>query len=48
MPGKEFSKKVDTPKKERQWSAVYEGMKKAGKSSSSAIKGANAAVKKSK
>ena len=46
MPAEEFTKKANTPKRKRQWEHVYAGMKKAGKSPASAVKGANAAVKR--
>ena len=47
MPGSKFSKQVNTPKKERQWSSVYGSSTKAsGASSGSAIRQANAAVKR--
>jgi hypothetical protein len=48
MPGQEFSKKVKTPKDKRQWDHVYESAKKRGVSAGSAIRQANAAVKKTK
>lgn len=47
MPAEKFTKKANTPKAKRQWEHVYGSMKRAGKSPSSAIKGANAAVKHS-
>ena len=48
MPGKKFSKEINTPKAERQWETVYAGAKKAGKPPATAIKIANAAVAKAK
>ena len=48
MPGSEFSKKVNTPKKARTWQHVYQSAKSKGSSPGSAIRQANAAVKKGK
>lgn len=46
MPAERFTKKADTPKKKRAWEYTYNSMKAAGKTPASAIKGANASVKK--
>ena len=46
MPAEKFTKKANTAKKKRQWQHVYESAKKRGKSAGSAIRQANAAVKK--
>jgi len=48
MPAEKFTKKADTPKAKRQWEHVYKSAKEKGAKPSSAIKQANAAVKKSK
>ena len=48
MPASRFTKKANTPKKKRQWEHVYQSAKKRGASAGSAIRQANAAVKKGK
>lgn len=48
MPADRFTKKANTPAKKRQWSHVYASAKKSGDSSGSAIRQANAAVKRTK
>jgi len=48
MPAERFTKKADTPKKKRQWEHVEESARKRGASPGSAIRQANAAVKKGK
>jgi hypothetical protein len=48
MPAEKFTKKADTPKKKRQWSHVYASTKKSGASPGSAIRQANAAVRRGK
>jgi hypothetical protein len=45
MPAEKFTKAATTPKKKRQWSAVYSSAKKSGNSPGSAIRQANASVK---
>jgi hypothetical protein len=44
---KHFTKKATTPKKKRQWKAVQESAESRGASSGSAIRQANAVVKRS-
>jgi hypothetical protein len=46
MPAERFTKKATTPKKKRQWEHVYQSAKQRGASSGSAIRQANASVKK--
>jgi hypothetical protein len=46
MPAERFTKKATTPKKKRQWDHVYQSAKKRGASPGSAIRQANAAVKR--
>jgi hypothetical protein len=46
MPAEKHTKKADTPKKKRQWQHVADSAEKRGASRGSAIKQANAAVKK--
>lgn len=46
MPARRFTKAADTPKKRRQWQHVYKSAKKSGDSAGSAIRQANASVKK--
>ncbi len=46
MPAERFTKKATTPKKKRQWDHVYASAKSRGASPGSAIRQANAAVKK--
>ena len=48
MPASKFTKKANTPKKKRQWDHVYASAKSSGDSPGSAIRQANAAVKKGK
>lgn len=48
MPADRFTKKASTPKLKRQWNHVYESAKSSGNSAGSAIRQANAAVKKNK
>jgi len=48
MPAERFTKKADTPKKKRQWDHVYESAKKRGAPAGSAVRQANASVKRSK
>lgn len=46
MPAKRFTKKADTPKKERAWQHVYESVLEHGGSEARAIRSANAVVKR--
>ena len=46
MPASKFTKAADTPKKKRQWEHVYASTKKRGASPGSAVRQANAAVKR--
>lgn len=46
MPAERFTKQANTPKKKRQWEHVYSSAKKRGGSAGSAIRQANASVKK--
>lgn len=46
MPAERFTKKANTPKRKRQWEHVYSSAKKRGASPGSAIRQANATVKK--
>lgn len=46
MPAGEFTKKATSPKLKRMWREVYESAKKKGDGAASAIRKANAAVKK--
>jgi len=48
VPAKRFTKKANTSKRKRMWEHVYEGAKKSGDSPGSAIRQANAVVKKDK
>lgn len=48
MPASKFTKKATTPKLKRQWSHVYSSAKTRGASPGSAIRQANAAVKRGK
>jgi hypothetical protein len=48
MPAERFTKKANTPKRKRQWNHVYQSAKRSGASPGSAIRQANAAVKKSR
>ena len=47
MPAERFTKKANTPKRQRQWRHVEESAKARGASPGSAVRQANAAVKKS-
>jgi hypothetical protein len=46
MPASRFTKKATTPKLKRQWEHVYSGSKARGASPGSAVKQANAVVKR--
>ena len=48
MPAEHFTKKATSKKDKRQWAHVYVDAKKRGRSPASAIRQANAAVKRSK
>lgn len=48
MPASRFTKKATTPKLKRQWDHVYQSAKGRGASPGSAVRQANAAVKRSK
>ena len=48
MPAEKFTKKATTPTKKRQWEHVYSSAKSKGSSPGSAIRQANASVKKGK
>lgn len=48
MPADRFTKKATTPKKKRQWEHVYSSAKSRGSSPGSAIRQANASVKRGK
>jgi hypothetical protein len=48
MPAEKFTKQATTPKKKRQWEHVYTSAKSKGSSPGSAIRQANASVKKGK
>lgn len=48
MPAERFTKKANTEKKKRQWAHVYNSAKQRGRSPASAIRQANAAMKKGK
>jgi hypothetical protein len=48
MPAERFTKKATTPKLKRQWEHVYEDAKKRGAPAGSAVRQANATVKKAK
>ena len=48
MPSDRFTKKATTPAKKRQWEHVYSSAKSKGSSPGSAIRQANASVKKGK
>jgi len=48
MPADRFTKAASTPKKKRQWEHVYQSVKSRGGSPGSAIRQANASVKKGK
>lgn len=47
MPADKFTKKATTPKLKRQWEHVYTSAKGRGQSPGSAVRQANAAVKRS-
>lgn len=47
MPAERFTHKANTAKRKRQWQHVYESMKSRGEDEESAIRAANAAVKRS-
>lgn len=46
MPASKFTKKATSPAAKRQWDHVYQSAKSRGQSAGSAIRQANAAVKK--
>jgi hypothetical protein len=46
MPAERFTKKANTPKRKRQWEHVYQSVKKRGGSAGSAVRQANAVLKK--
>ena len=48
MPAAKFTKAASTPKAKRQWDHVYSSAKSRGASPGSAIRQANATVKKGK
>ena len=48
MPADRFTKKATTPKRKRQWEHVYQSAKARGAAPGSAIRQANASVKKGK
>jgi hypothetical protein len=48
MPAERFTKKANTPKRKRQWQKVYESAKGSGDSAGSAIRQANAVLKRKK
>lgn len=48
MPASKFTKKATTPRKKRMWDHVYKSAKRGGASPGSAIRQANAAVKRSR
>jgi hypothetical protein len=48
VPAERFTKKANTPKKKRQWNHVYTSAKQRGVSPGSAVRQANAAVKRKK
>lgn len=47
MPAEKFTHKATTPKLKRQWDDVYRDVKKRGGTAGSAVRQANAAVKRS-
>lgn len=47
MPAEKFTHKATTPKLKRQWDHVYKSAKRSGNSAGSAVRQANAAVKRS-
>jgi hypothetical protein len=48
MPASKFTKSASTPKLKRQWDHVYSSAKSRGSSPGSAVRQANASVKKGK
>lgn len=48
MPASKFTKAADTATKKRQWDHVYQSVKKRGGSAGSAVRQANATVKRTK
>ncbi len=48
MPGTKFTKKADTPRRERMWDEVYRSTLERGATEAGAIRQANGAVKKDK
>jgi len=46
VPARKFTKKATTPKLKRQWDHVYQSTKAKGASPGSAVRQANAAVKR--
>ena len=46
MPAERFTKKATTPKKKRQWEHVYQSAKARGEPAASAVRQANASVKR--
>ena len=46
MPAEKFTHKANTAKRKRMWDHVYESMKSRGEDEESAIRAANAAVKR--
>lgn len=46
MPASEFTRKATTPKLKRQWRHVYDSVKAGGGSPGSAVRQANAVVKR--
>jgi hypothetical protein len=48
LPASKFTKKATTPKLKRQWDHVYQSAKQRGASPGSAVRQANAAVKRTK
>jgi hypothetical protein len=48
MPASKFTKAATTPKLKRRWDAVYSSAKTRGSSPGSAVRQANASVKKGK
>lgn len=48
MPAEKFTKKATTPTAKRQWDHVYQSVKAKGGSAGSAVRQANAVIKKGK
>jgi len=46
VPGQNFTRKANTPKKRRQWDHVYQSVKSRGGSAASAVIQANGVLKK--